>query len=118
MKSILIVDDEASMREVLLRLLARSGWDAVAVGGGAEALEAFSAGRFGAAILDVDLGPGPSGLDVAAKLRRTEPGLKIVLMSGDYDNERAVETAGLGPMLRKPLNFAEAMALLGADREE
>src|SRR3954470_22704179 len=66
---ILVVDDEADLRAMLERSFAREGHEVVAVPDGEQALEQATADGFDVVLLDVALGPGPSGYDVARELR-------------------------------------------------
>ena len=71
MGSILVVDDEEIMREVLATLLAPEGCRVHLVSSGEEALEVAKAGSFDAAIVDVMM-PGISGIEVLAELKRLD----------------------------------------------
>ena len=66
---ILVVDDEADLRELLTRSFSREGHEVVAVTDGREALAQATGDGFDIVLLDVALGPGPSGYDVARALR-------------------------------------------------
>src|SRR3989338_3400271 len=105
----LVVDNEELTRLVLAGLLIGAGWMVQAATGGKEALQAFEAGRFDVAIIDVDLGEGPDGIAVARQLRSLEPELRVILVSGDILNETRVREAGLENFLLKPF---ETQALL------
>ena len=61
---ILLVDDDAPLREMLSRSFTREGHLITAVGSGGEALDQAEGGSFDIVLLDVALGAGPSGHDV------------------------------------------------------
>ena len=66
---LLIADDHADTREVLVRLLKRDGYETVAVGSGTEAIEFLQKHRPSLVILDHSM-PGMNGLDVLAQMKR------------------------------------------------
>lgn len=73
MASVLIVDDEPDMRNLLSFILKRAGFDVMAIGDGAEALARVAAApaEFSAIVLDVML-PGMDGYSFALHVRFTE----------------------------------------------
>ncbi|MBL8999957.1 MAG: response regulator [Phycisphaerae bacterium] len=111
---VLIVDDEAMVRDVTSRILARAGWESVMARDGTEALAILSAGAsFDAVILDATM-PGLSGFDVLRELRRDHPGLPVLLSSG-YTLESLDGAGGLSAdgFLQKPFSpevLARALA--------
>ncbi len=77
--AVLIIEDEDALRLLLTRLLEDFTVDAV--GDGKGVLEKFAPGRYAAALVDLSL-PDMSGDEVAAWMRRQDPSLATVLMSG------------------------------------
>lgn len=88
--TILLVDDEDSVRRIVARMLVRSGYQVVPVANGEEALEAFDNG-IDVVVTDVSM-PGCSGPELARRLWATRPGLPVVLMTG-YDTGEAIAEA-------------------------
>lgn len=82
-----IVEDDQLLRvSVTESLSGREGLEVVSSGDHAATLiEALKAGRLDVALLDVHLGNGPSGFDIAQSLRRLTPGLGIVFLSSVRD---------------------------------
>jgi DNA-binding response OmpR family regulator len=78
---ILVVEDEPALQSYLVPLLHRNGYDADAVGTGAEALAAVEDRTPDLVLLDIGL-PDLSGLDVCRELRRRPQHLPIVLLTG------------------------------------
>jgi CheY-like chemotaxis protein len=78
---ILVVDDEASVRDVLCDMLAEDGHDVKQAESGIEALDLFARERFDLVITDLSM-PGMSGWDVAAALQRARPGAAVGLVTG------------------------------------
>ncbi len=69
MKSVLVVDDDPTTREVLQRYLTRAGLSVLEAADGVTALEVFRTGQPDLVVLDLML-PGMDGLDVCDRLRR------------------------------------------------
>ena len=105
-----LVDDEATIRTALARLLRLAGF---------EVSEFFSGERFlislglrypDCVILDVHM-PGLSGLDVQARLRAAHIRIPVVFMTGAHDLalERVAQEAGGAWLLRKPFSEPELL---------
>lgn len=111
---LLLVEDHDSTREVLSRILRRSGHQVRGAGTGAEALEVLkSTGPFDAVISDLGL-PDRNGFELLADIRAVQPGVPAIALSGygmDEDVKRAKE-AGFIAHLVKPVPFDQLRALL------
>jgi DNA-binding NarL/FixJ family response regulator len=81
----LVVEDDPLTRLMLESTLTGAGLDVIAVGRADEALAAVAARPAQVAVLDVHLGVGPSGLDLAHELRRRQPELGIVMLTSLVD---------------------------------
>jgi CheY-like chemotaxis protein len=84
--TILLVEDEDGVRRIADRLLSRSGFRVIEARNGDEALLRFADASVDLVLSDVVM-PGMSGPELAAHLRRSHPGLPIVLMSGYSDRQ-------------------------------
>ncbi|MFZ5481867.1 MAG: CHASE domain-containing protein [Myxococcota bacterium] len=108
--SALIVDDEASVRDVALRALRARGWRADAVASGEEALEALGArrGHWRVVVLDLVM-PGLGGPETLAAIRRDHPGLRVLVTSGYGEEEALRRLAANAPegFCAKPFTEAE-----------
>jgi DNA-binding NtrC family response regulator len=80
-RRILIVDDDAERRGMLVGRVLAGEYDTCGVGGVDEALKTIGENDFAAAIVDYDLPPGGSGLEVLQALRDSSPGTFRVLYS-------------------------------------
>lgn len=89
MSKILVVDDEPYIRFFLERLLTSEGHEVVSLGDGMAALEAIYQ-PFDLALLDINLGRGPSGLDVLDALHQHQPDTAVILLTGQGTLETAV----------------------------
>jgi DNA-binding NtrC family response regulator len=81
MVRVLVVDDNADMRESLRQLLAYAGYDAEAARDGQQALELHKQRPFQILITDIYM-PHIDGLETIQAFRRATPGIRIVAMSG------------------------------------
>ncbi len=101
---ILVVDDEAEVREMLVTALQRRGFDAVAVESGLAALELLGRRQFDAVISDQTM-PRMSGLDLMTRIHRHRPGLPVILCTGYSEtlDADAARQAGAAAFLRKPI---------------
>jgi|GEM_PF-2732162 len=112
-RRILIVEDEPSLLELLsFYFTTKLGWEVVAAGNGAAALDAFKVGKFHMLLADVDLGDGPDGIEVAKRLRDQEPPLKVVMMSGEHANAAKVREANIGAFMPKPFDLPDLGTML------
>jgi CheY-like chemotaxis protein len=114
--SILLVDDDASVRETVVALLEGAGWRSLAVPSGAAALDLYRAGcRYGLVLLDL-LMPGLSGAETFRRLRALDPAVRVVVASGSRPGEplrRMLAEGALG-FLAKPFGLAELVAIVEA----
>jgi CheY-like chemotaxis protein len=80
---ILVVEDEPGLLRVLVRYLARLGYEAVAAARASEALELFRAdpASFAAVLTDLSL-PDMRGEDMVVRLRELNPELRVLVASG------------------------------------
>ncbi|HVW18992.1 MAG TPA: response regulator transcription factor [Solirubrobacteraceae bacterium] len=113
---ILLVDDDAPLREMLTRSFAREGHSITAVPTGAEALERAEGGSYDIVLLDVALGPGPSGHDVCRTLRARRNMVPIIMLTA-LDSEADVVSgleAGADDYVTKPFGLAELRSRIRA----
>jgi cyclic di-GMP phosphodiesterase len=82
--SVLIVDDEPAMRELMARWIAALGMEPHAVGSAEEAVASLQAHYFDLAVIDVVM-PGHNGLWLATQLQRDHPHTAVVLATGHVD---------------------------------
>jgi two-component system response regulator PilR (NtrC family) len=95
MASILVVDDEQSMRELLQILLGDAGHEVAVEAGLAGALARLSGGAFDLVVSDLRLGRG-SGLDVLREVKASAPATEVVMMTAFASTENAVQAMKLG----------------------
>jgi DNA-binding NtrC family response regulator len=86
MATVLIIDDEWSIREVTTLMLERAGFKALSAASAAEGLAVLADNDVSLVIIDVVL-PERNGLDLALEVHQKKPKLPIVLMSGRISTE-------------------------------
>lgn len=104
--SILIVDDEPGIRELLGQILGDEGYVIETVASGEEALEIAERELFDLMLLDIWL-PGIDGVEVLKRFRRSGHSLPVIVISGHASAEQAVAAirAGAHDFLEKPLSY-------------
>ena len=114
---VLIVDDEDAVVRFVDRVLREAGYKTATASNGPDALEkARTIGALGALVTDVMM-PGMTGDELARVLRRTEPGLKVLYLTG-YSDRLFKEKSTLWAdeaFLEKPCTIkglTEALSLL------
>ena len=100
MPNILIVDDEAGIRDSLAGILADEGYSSSSVDSGEACLDLLSKTAFDVVLLDIWL-PGMDGLDTLAKIRDLDNPPEVIMISGHGTIETAVRATKLG-CLRLP----------------
>ncbi len=108
--TVLLVDDEEVVRLTTAYMLAALGYDVVEAASGSEALALISQGLAPDILVTDHIMPGMTGTDLAHKLRRQRPDMKILVVSG-YANTDGI-TPDL-PRLAKPFRSADLAASLG-----
>ncbi len=87
---ILIVDDEAVMRDTMSDWLLEKGFNVVSVTSGMEAIEKVKTGSFNIAFVDMKM-PGLDGLEVLRAMKRIDPETAVVIMTAYATIETAIE---------------------------
>lgn len=101
---ILIIDDEASLRQTLARILQRAGFEVTAAANGTEGLSLVSQHLFDMVYLDIRM-PDVSGLELLKSIHAKYPDLPVILFTAQPDLNSAVEAlrSGATDYLLKPL---------------
>ncbi len=102
---VLVVDDDPHLCEILAHILALEGYASAAAHTGAEALQALRQSPADLVLLDLKL-PDTDGLDLLSALRRGEPPVPVIMISGEGTIRTAVKAVGMGAydFLEKPLD--------------
>jgi two-component system nitrogen regulation response regulator NtrX len=101
---ILIVDDEAAIRDTLRMVLEYEGYEVATVGDGRAALEALDESAAAAVLLDIKM-PGLDGLETLDRIVSRDGAPPVLMISGHGDIATAVESTRRGAVdfLEKPL---------------
>ena len=108
---LLIVDDEERFVETLSKRLASRGLYVEGANGGESALALINSKPFDVVLLDLRM-PGMDGLETLREIKRTQPLLQVVMLSGNASINAAVEGMRLGASdyLLKPADIEDVMA--------
>lgn len=115
--SVLVVDDNPVNRRLATIMLERAGHKVTAAEDGLEAVEAVSASRFDAVLMDVQM-PGMDGMEATRRIRATpDPAVSdvpIVALTANATNEagRLCREAGMNDYVTKPIDGARLVAVI------
>ncbi len=107
-ETILLVDDEESVRTIVLKILRRAKYNVLEAENGEAALRVAEAhqGKIDLVITDMFM-PGLRGPEVAQKLAMTRPGLRVLFMSGYADQDLRTGVPAGANFLNKPFSGAD-----------
>lgn len=115
--AVLVVDDEAVVRQIVTIALERAGRKVIAVDSGSAALEVFTRApeKVGLVLLDWKM-PGMDGAEALRHLRSISPNLKVIISSGlpKTDAEYHFRDAPVSGYLQKPYRMSELTLLVDA----
>lgn len=113
MKHILIVDDEAAIRDTVFEVLEDEGYQPLTAADGDEALSILQTRRVELVLLDIWL-PGMGGMDILEKIHETYPAVTVVIISGHGTVNLAVEAIKKGAFdfIEKPLSIERLLLVL------
>lgn len=107
---ILIIDDEANLRQTMARIFQRAGYEVTAAASGMEGLNLLARHRFDLVYLDIRM-PDMSGLEVLKKIHGSNPDLPVILFTAQPDVHSAIQALrqGASDYLLKPLKPAQVI---------
>jgi excisionase family DNA binding protein len=110
-KRVLVVDDEASIRDLLSKTLALAEYDVDTAGDGAAALERMRAFGYDLLIADLKM-PGMDGLTLIKQAKRLKADLPVIIITGFSTESSAIEAVNLGVAgyLTKPFRVPQVLA--------
>ena len=122
-RSVLVVDDDVAMRDMVVSLLREAGFDVVVAMGADDALAALRGRYIGAVLSDIRM-PGKSGFDFLKEARGVAPSTPVILMTsfGTTTTADRAKREGAFDCLSKPFSREElldtlARALPGQGRD-
>ena len=110
---ILLVDDEESFRQLLVKRFERKGYQVASAGNGEEALVIGKKNEFDVGLFDLKM-PGMDGLELMKQLKKIQPELQVLIITGHGTIETAIQAMKLGAYdyLTKPGNLDEIEVLI------
>jgi DNA-binding NtrC family response regulator len=115
---ILIVDDEANIRNALAKLLTKTGFTVKSAANSQEALAMLRSGQFDVVLTDLRM-PAEDGLQLLREIKRRESAIEVVMMTAYGTIETAVQAMreGAYDYIEKPINMDRLPLLLGRAAE-
>jgi DNA-binding response OmpR family regulator len=115
---ILVVEDDEPFADMLQKTLIKAGYAVIRARNGQEGLRLYDAQRPHLVLTDLIM-PGSEGVELIIELRRRDPGIKIIAMSGGGLNSpgaylRAAQLFGAARTLPKPFLTPELLAAIQA----
>jgi len=105
-EKLLIVDDEKRVRESMVRLLRRKGYNAEVAESGTEALEKIRSESFDLLVVDIKM-PGMDGLEMLRRAKKINPEIMAIILTAYGTPDREIEARRLGVLefVRKPMTI-------------
>jgi DNA-binding NtrC family response regulator len=109
-EKVLLVDDEQEFTEVLSERMRSRGLQVVTADSGPSALEKAEHESFDAIILDIKM-PGMDGIETLRRLRKINPNLQVIMLTGQATVRAGIEATRLGALdfLEKPADLRQIL---------
>src|SRR4030095_14871061 len=101
---LLLVDDDASVREMVGRVLTGAGYSTLSAANGQEALDLVATNEVDLVLLDLNL-PVKNGWDTFERLTTENPFVPIIIITARPNQLFPALAAGVGALMEKPLDF-------------
>ena len=111
---IFLLDDDELIISMLARALHKEGYETHMLNSSERAVDAIRAWQPHALLLDVDIGAGPSGLDILEMLQKEKIDFPVIMLTADDSAESAIRAmrSGAADYLTKPFNIEEVKIVL------
>jgi DNA-binding NtrC family response regulator len=109
MAHLLVIDDDASVRQTMRRILLDAGHSVIEADNGTTGLAQLTQSPIDIVLTDIFM-PGTEGVETIQQIRRLRPTMKIIAMSGAYSSDAYLSAAaklGAQAVLKKPFRTAE-----------
>ncbi len=105
-EKVLLIDDEVEFLENLSERMRLRGMNVTTASSGKEAVESIDAEGYDAIVLDLQM-PGMDGIEVLRHIRKVNPNMQVILLTGHATLEKGVEAIKLGAMdfMEKPADI-------------
>lgn len=112
-KKILVIDDDQSILSIFEYILNEAGYETVTAVDGYSAIEKVKTTKFDLVFTDVKM-PGLSGIDTYKEIRKLDPKLLVVMMTGYSVDELLKEAFELGAygVIYKPFDMEEVLSII------
>ena len=117
MARILLVEDDERVRLMLKDLLENEGYEIQEASNGKEALQSFASSLPDLVLTDLVM-PDTEGIEMIIKMRKSNPNVKIVAMSGGVDYLNLAKQLGALRTLRKPFSNQAVLDVVQATLED
>jgi len=107
-EKVLVVDEDASVRESLRRVLEDAGYQVALAGNSQEAVEQFDSRPVDLLLLDIGL-PVKNGWDTFERITRAAPVLPIIITTRQSNQHDLAVAAGVGTLMEKPPDVTELL---------
>ncbi|WP_373501368.1 response regulator [Desulfococcus sp.] len=106
--NLLLVDDEVEFLAPMVKRLKKRNYDVHTATNGKDAIDYIGQNHVDLVVLDVQM-PGMSGIETLSEIKRIDPTIGVVMLTGHANIEAAVAGMELGAFdyLMKPMNFDE-----------
>lgn len=114
-----MVDDDEKMQEVLTEILTDKGYLVTCVGNGKKAVAESFKQLYNLALIDIHL-PDGEGIDLLGKLRKTEPDMIKIILTGNATLNNSIEAAnkGIDGYVVKPFDPKKLTSLIESKLKE
>ena len=112
-KSIIIIDDDKSILQVLTRIFQKEGYDTDLAETGQEAMEKIQNKKYNLALIDVKL-PDTNGIDLLARIHKIHPNIIKIAITGfpSLEDGTKVMDRGAAAYLVKPIKTEELLRVI------
>ena len=114
---IMVVDDDAAIRDMLSRILIEEGYLALPASNGQQAVDLAAATHVDLVLLDLNL-PVRDGWDTFERLTNENPLLPIIIITARSNQLMTTLAAGAGALMEKPLDFPKLLHTIRALLDE
>jgi two-component system, response regulator, stage 0 sporulation protein F len=114
---VIVVDDDSAVREMIVRVLEDSGYQAFSAMNGRAALQILGGNAIDVAVIDLGM-PGEDGWMALKSMRRLRPSLRAIIITAWPHQQTAAHAAGASACFEKPLNFPEVLAAIAQAASE
>jgi DNA-binding response OmpR family regulator len=110
---VLVIDDEADVRDLVAEVLASHGYRITTAAGGAEGVERFKEGQYDLVVTDLGL-PDLNGWDVARAIKFCRATVPVLLLTGWEDDMSPTAATLVDGIIKKPFGIDQLVAAVTA----